>query len=491
MIDSHVADGLAQLVLTMINCALFKGTLVLLCVGGAALALRGAAAALRHLLWTVGIACLFLLPVAAGIMPDWHVSVPSRFPLPGGEWRSASTPAAQAVATTPTAGEPGTTRAMEAALAAPVRPAGRPWIALVWVAGALVMAARFVAAQGPLRRQASDSRALTDAEGAALAGPIAASLGIRRPVAVLISEHRFSPRSWGWLNPVIVLPETWREWSVVKRRAVLVHELSHIRRGDCATQALANLACILYWFHPFVWYAAERMRRERERACDDAVLKSGSRPSDYADQLLEIASSLGRRGRPAFLEVPMARSSQLSSRLLAILDPAIRRDPPGRGSGASVATVLVAFALVVSALETGAAPVPGAGASSSPRTVTLAEFQSAWRGIADEMLASARARDARRFAACYSRQAHLMAQGVPTIRGRDDIAELAPRMWATGFHDIDLRNLEFYRVGDAFCVVGDLSFLDDARHPVATARFMSLYVHEDGRWRIHRDIANS
>lgn len=491
MIDSHVADSLGQLVLTMITCALFKGTLVLLCVGCVALALRGAAAALRHLLWTVGIACLLLLPIAAGIMPDWHVSVPSRLPLLGGEWRSAGAPATDSVSDTPTAGEPGTTRIIEPAGATPARPASRPWIPLIWAAGALVIAARFVTAQGPLRQQARDSRALTDVEGAALAGPIAASLGVQRSVTVLISEHQFSPRSWGWFSSVILLPETWRDWSAVKRRAVLVHELSHIRRGDCTTQALANLACILFWFHPFVWQAAEQMRRERERACDDAVLKSGSRPSDYADQLLEIASSLGRRGRPAFLEVPMARSSQLSSRLLAILDPAIRRDPPSRGSGAFVATALVAVALVVSALETGAAPAASAGATSPPQTITLADFESAWRGIADEMLVSARARDARRFAACYSRQAHLMAQGVPTVRGRDAIAELVPRMWATGFHDIDLKNLEFFRVDDAFCVVGDLTFLDDARHPVATARFMSLYIYEDGRWRIHRDIANS
>jgi len=491
MIGSHVADHLGQLVLTMITCALFKGTVVLLCVGCVALALRGAAAALRHLLWTVGIASLLLLPVAANIMPDWHVSIPSRLPLPGGEWRLASAPAEHAVAEAPTAGEPGMTRVMDPARATQARPARRPWIPLAWAAGALLIAARFVTAQGPLRLQARDSRSLTDAEGAALAGPIAASLGVKQPVTVLISEHRFSPRSWGWLRPVILLPETWRDWSAVKRRAVLVHELSHIRRGDCTTQALANLACILFWFHPFVWRAAEQMRRERERACDDAVLKSGSRPSDYADQLLEIASSLGRRGRPAFLEVPMARSSQLSSRLLAILDPAIRRDPPSRGSGAFVATALVAVALVVSALETGAAPVASVGASSLSQTVTPTDFESAWRGIADEMLVSARARDARRFAACYSRHAHLMAQGVPTIRGRDAITELVPRMWATGFHDIDLKNLEFFRVGDAFCVVGDLTFLDDARRPVATARFMSLYVYEDGRWRIHRDIANS
>jgi ketosteroid isomerase-like protein len=233
------------------------------------------------------------------------------------------------------------------------------------------------------------------------------------------------------------------------------------------------------------------MRRERERACDDIVLNSGARPSQYADQLLDIASSLGRTGRPAYSEVSMARSSQLSGRLLAILDPAVHREPPRRMVRALMTTALAVVAVLLSAFETGSAPASDAVVSSPPAEFTVAEFEQAWHDLAAEMLASARARDAARFAACYSRHAHLMAQGVPTIRGRQAIADLVPRMWTTGFSDIDLQALEFFRVGELFCVVGNLSFLDDTSQPVATARFMGVYVYEDGRWRILRDIANS
>jgi hypothetical protein len=72
-------------------------------------------------------------------------------------------------------------------------------------------------------------------------------------------------------------PATADAWPEDRRRAVLAHELAHVKRFDCLTQALAQLACILFWWHPAVWYAARRLRVERERACDDLVLGAGAR----------------------------------------------------------------------------------------------------------------------------------------------------------------------------------------------------------------------
>ena len=73
--------------------------------------------------------------------------------------------------------------------------------------------------------------------------------------------------------------------------------------------------------------AASRARAERERACDDLVLAAGTRGSDYADELLDIARVM-RAGRfPALLPARRWpwRTSQLEGRLLAILDPRIPR----------------------------------------------------------------------------------------------------------------------------------------------------------------------
>jgi TonB family protein len=123
-------------------------------------------------------------------------------------------------------------------------------------------------------------------------------------------------------------------------RAVLLHELAHIARHDCWTLAMAELAVALYWFHPLAWWAASRMRRERERACDDRVLAAGITASGYATDLLEVA-----RGRlDAALPAPaMARASNLEARLRAILDPTVRR----RDMGAKAVGVVAAAAFLV------------------------------------------------------------------------------------------------------------------------------------------------
>ena len=100
--------------------------------------------------------------------------------------------------------------------------------------------------------------------------------------------------TYGTRRPTLVLPASADAWTDDRRRAVLLHELAHVARRDCFVQRLTSLACALYWPHPGVWWAARRLRTERELACDDLRAR-------------------GRRG-PARVRRPPPRSRALTRR---------------------------------------------------------------------------------------------------------------------------------------------------------------------------------
>jgi hypothetical protein len=147
---------------------------------------------------------------------------------------------------------------------------------------------------------------------------IAQRLGLKRPVDVRQSLSEMSPHVAGAFQSLVVMPPSASTWTFESRQAALVHELTHIKRHDRRTQAIAQLACAIYWFNPLVWYAAAALARERERACDDEVLRLGARPSAYATLLLDIARVNGSAWTPA-TALSMARPSTIEGRLLSIL----------------------------------------------------------------------------------------------------------------------------------------------------------------------------
>ena len=69
----------------------------------------------------------------------------------------------------------------------------------------------------------------------------------------------------------------------------LAPQVAHVHRRDAWQQLTLEVVRALYWFHPLAWHALRKLRLERELACDDCVLMSGERPTEYAQQLLDIA----------------------------------------------------------------------------------------------------------------------------------------------------------------------------------------------------------
>ncbi|HEV2318538.1 MAG TPA: M56 family metallopeptidase, partial [Verrucomicrobiae bacterium] len=118
----------------------------------------------------------------------------------------------------------------------------------------------------------------------------------RRPRLKLIDEAQ-SPAVYGLLSPVILLPQALAgKLSARQLRAVMLHELVHLRRGDVWINCAQTLLQIAYWWHPLLWVGNARTRRVREEAVDDAVMFALSDGADaYAPTLLEVAKYAFRR----------------------------------------------------------------------------------------------------------------------------------------------------------------------------------------------------
>ncbi len=113
--------------------------------------------------------------------------------------------------------------------------------------------------------------------------------GRRHLIEIRWSRTSFEPGIFGMARPVLVWPEGISERLEDEHlEAILAHELWHVRRRDNLAAAMHMLVEAIFWFHPLVWWMGARLVEERERACDEEVLESGSDREVYAESILKI-----------------------------------------------------------------------------------------------------------------------------------------------------------------------------------------------------------
>jgi beta-lactamase regulating signal transducer with metallopeptidase domain len=146
----------------------------------------------------------------------------------------------------------------------------------------------------------------------------ATDLEIAAPIAVKSSLSRIEPGLVGIVRATIILPHGIEsELSPDEMNAVLAHELCHWRRHDALFAAIQRGVEALFWFHPLVWWLGRRLVVERENACDEAVLSSGSDPQTYAESIVKVCK-LSLHAPLAY--VPGIASADLSMRLGNIME---------------------------------------------------------------------------------------------------------------------------------------------------------------------------
>ena len=222
-------------------------------------ALRRAHAPSRLLCWLwLAVGVRFVLP--------W--GIPLRLPRP------QSAPLAAAADTVQ---ELGALPLPDLAPAAPTAAVALPWyarlspwhaLAAVWLAGVLVLALRGIAGYWRLRRSVA--------------------LACKAPDGCYGGACVAAPFTLGILRPRIYLPDSLQG---AARQAVLLHEQTHIRRGDPLTKPLFYAAVCLHWFNPLAWLAFRGFECDMEAACDEAAVQGRPLPerNAYCETLLQFA----------------------------------------------------------------------------------------------------------------------------------------------------------------------------------------------------------
>ena len=373
-----------------------KATVLLTLAWGAGRLLKNRSSASRHLMRTCALSAALLLAPLSSLLPAWKVQgIPQlrqdtppvsteKIQAPVASSNRAATkiefsaptkprhgvhkkpPATAVDAVVPVQPPASATIENEPAIASSSKPRWTwpQFLSAIWLLGAIVIGARMLIARMRLARLIRQAAPVGDQMWTLETRKIARLLGIRRRVTLLESTETEVPLTTGILRPKVILSPDHPEWSPMRRAAVLHHELAHIKRLDSFTQIIADWAVVFYWFHPLVWITVLAMRAERERACDDHVLAAGTRPSEYAHELLEIASSLKR---PAFgAALAMARRSQLEGRLMAVLNPKLQRGSVSRKVAFTIAVLTLCVVFPLAAMRAAQQkPSPGTPAAAS------------------------------------------------------------------------------------------------------------------------------
>jgi uncharacterized protein (TIGR03435 family) len=117
----------------------------------------------------------------------------------------------------------------------------------------------------------------------------AAPLDLNLPIQVMSSPARMEPGVVGIFKPVLLLPEAITEHLTPPQvEAILAHELRHVHRRDNLTAGIHMLVETIFWFHPLVWWIRARLMEERERACDEDLMRMGLEPQVYAESILRV-----------------------------------------------------------------------------------------------------------------------------------------------------------------------------------------------------------
>ncbi|HEY3963123.1 MAG TPA: M56 family metallopeptidase [Planctomycetaceae bacterium] len=252
------------------------------------------------------------------------------------------------------------------------------YLALVWLAGVMGLATRMGGQFVRLSRWRAAWQAAVDPALCTLFELCRGEARVQRVVSLRLTPSNIGPAACGVLSPTIVLPERLSASLLhSEMRFVLLHELIHVRRHDALIDFIASCIACVHWFNPAVWLALAGLRRERELACDAALLDllGTSVSKDYGSVLLKSVETLqsapAAAGTVAMIERPFFTDS-LAGRIQMIANYR-RTTRAGRAAGGMLVILLALLGLTDAAVrparEAASVAVTNAGSHAGDTTV--------------------------------------------------------------------------------------------------------------------------
>lgn len=155
---------------------------------------------------------------------------------------------------------------------------------------------------------------------AAVFQEMSAKLNLKQHIGFFLSPKVNVPLVIGYFKPVVLFPIALATQLDIKQvEAILIHELSHIRRNDYLLNVIKTGIETLLFFNPFVWLSGRFINIEREHACDDLVVQLTGTPVTYAHALLKL-EILKNKSTPALSMAATGKNQHLYQRIKRITD---------------------------------------------------------------------------------------------------------------------------------------------------------------------------
>jgi len=234
---------------------------------------------------------------------------------------------------------------------------------LLWFVGVLVFAALLVQRLRFVKGLIAFSSP-TDTRFKTIMEECGRQVGIHREIGLRASDTMSSPAICGLLKPIVLVPARILETlSPDGLKAILIHELAHMKRGDLWVNTLQTVLQVIHFYNPFVWLANTLIRRTREEAVDETVLVAlGGQAKDYSNTLIDIGEMVLWKADLGLRLIGVAESEKiLRWRIKHMLTRPIPKSAKLGVKGTMVLVVMAAILLPMACVQR---PNPGATAPS-------------------------------------------------------------------------------------------------------------------------------